>query len=330
MTTRAVIDIGSNSTKLLVGKVDRGVLTPIYRARELTRLSEDFFESRRLLREAINRTTEAVSRFVKQALRHEPASIHIVATSAARDAINRAELVTEIELCTGIKPEIISGEQEAEWAYHGVLSDGAPAAPRSVVFDLGGGSTELVLGHAGFIHICRSFPLGAIRLFQTVKPVDPPSPADLAECRALAMKFVRESIAGRLDAGGASFFGSESQWIGCGGTVSELGRILCRGELDSQKTTFDFAALQWVIARLWSIPRERRVAEGVAATRVDSILTGAVIVESLMLCFKVGELFVSNRGMRHGLLLASENGLEPRRLAGLAKRPEAFSSPAGV
>jgi exopolyphosphatase / guanosine-5'-triphosphate,3'-diphosphate pyrophosphatase len=304
MATRAVIDIGTNSTKLLVGKVDRGVITPVYRARDVTRLSENFFESRRLRAEAIGRTAEAVSRFVSHALRYDPDSIRIVATSAARDALNRAELISAIERGTGIKAEIISGEQEAQWAYDGVLSEHAFARRAAVVFDLGAGSTELILGENGIARARRSYPFGAIRLFQSLKPVEPPSVADLTACRRGAMLFVRENIVPQLGPALTSLFCHQFLWIGCGGTVSALARILCRGKFDSRTSTFQLAALRALISRLWSIPREQRVAEGVAATRVDSILTGAVIVESLMLSFDVAEISVSSHGVRHGALLA--------------------------
>ena len=186
MATRAVIDIGTNATKLLVGKVNRGVITPIYRARDVTRLSENFFESRRLRPEAIGRTAEAVSRFVSHALRYNPESIRIVATSAARDALNRAELISAIERGTGIKTEIISGEQEAQWAYDGVLSDHAVAREAAVVFDLGSGSTELILGEDGIVRARHSYPLGATRLLQSLKPAEPPLAANLAACRSAA------------------------------------------------------------------------------------------------------------------------------------------------
>src|SRR5262245_34653475 len=105
MITRAIIDVGANSTKLLVAKVQRGAVTPVFRARDVTRLSEGFFESRYLHAEAIRRTVDATARFVSQAERHYAESIRIIATSAARDALNRNELTSAIELSTGIKPE---------------------------------------------------------------------------------------------------------------------------------------------------------------------------------------------------------------------------------
>jgi exopolyphosphatase / guanosine-5'-triphosphate,3'-diphosphate pyrophosphatase len=308
MATRAVIDIGTNSTKLLVGRVDGCVITPVYRARDVTRLSENFFESRRLRPEAIGRTAEAVSRFVSQALRYDPEFIRIIATSAARDAINRAELLSAIERGTGIKTEIISGEQEAQWAYDGVLSEQAFACQAAVVFDLGGGSTELIVGNTGVVHARHSYLLGAIRLFQSLKLAEPPTVADLTACRRSALLFVRENIVPQLGPALASLSRHQFLWIGCGGTVSALARILCRGKFDSSISSFQLAALQVLISRLWSIPREQRVAEGVAATRVDSILTGAVIVESLMSSFDVSEISVSSHGMRHGVLLAVPEG----------------------
>jgi exopolyphosphatase/guanosine-5'-triphosphate,3'-diphosphate pyrophosphatase len=306
MATRAVIDIGANSTKLLVGRVVDEIVAPVFRARDVSRLSEDFFESRQLRPEAIRRTADAVCRFVSQAQRYDPESIRIVATSAARDALNRAEFTTLVEVSTGIEVQIISGEQEAQWAYDGVLSDPAIThRAANVVFDLGGGSTEFVVGGQGVIHLRRSYSLGAIRLFQSLNPSDPPSETALAGCRSHAREVIGETVVPEVGPALDAVSHAHPAWIGSGGTACALQRILCRGKLDAPTSSFRLPALQMLVDRLWSIPRTKRVAEGVAATRVDSILTGAVIIESLMVSLGIPEIAVSGYGMRHGALLAA-------------------------
>ncbi|HMJ66557.1 MAG TPA: hypothetical protein VK615_14530 [Candidatus Binatia bacterium] len=307
MTTRAIIDVGANSTKLLVAKVERSAVTPVFRARDVTRLSEGFFESRQLRPEAIRRTADATTRFVSQARRYDAESIGIIATSAARDALNRSELTSSIELSTGIKPEIISGEQEAQWAFDGVAGDPALARRPDVVFDLGGGSTEFVVADRSRVHARYSYPFGAIRLFQSLKVSDTPSPGDLAVCRAAATEFVERRIVPQLAPAFNTVTQGELAWAGCGGTVCALERVLCRGGLEPQASVLQLAALQNLIQHLWSIPREQRVAEGVAPSRVDSILTGSVIVESIMFCFNVPGISISGRGVRYGAILASNS-----------------------
>jgi exopolyphosphatase/guanosine-5'-triphosphate,3'-diphosphate pyrophosphatase len=326
MTTRAIIDVGANSTKLLVAKVEGDVVTPVYRARDVTRLSEGFFESRRLRPEPMRRTVDAISRFVTQAQRYSPVSIGIVATSAARDALNRVDLISAIENSTGIRPEIISGEQEAQWAYDGVARDPALARPPDVVFDLGGGSAEFVVADKGLVHARYSYPLGAVRLYQSLYLGDTPSPADLASCRAAATAFVEEKIAPQLAPALNTCSQSQLVWAGCGGTVCALERVLCRGGLESRASILHLSALQGLVQRLWSMSREQRVAEGVAPSRVDSILTGSVIIESIMFCFNVSQVAVSGRGVRYGAILATNEDESSPHQRGLSLGRDQFAA----
>src|SRR5262245_21366204 len=114
MPTRAVIDIGTNSVKLLVADVSRDRADPKYEGSEQTRLGAGFYKTHRLQPQAIQKTADAVGAFADKAKTFKPASLHIVATSAARDALNQTELVESIERVTGKNLAVISGEQEAE------------------------------------------------------------------------------------------------------------------------------------------------------------------------------------------------------------------------
>src|SRR4051812_14324977 len=149
MATRAVIDIGTNSVKLLVADVSQGRVDPLYEGSEQTRLGAGFYETHRLLPEAITKTAEAVRDFVARAERFGPVSLHVIATSAARDAVNQNELAEAIQSESGKDLAVITGDKEADWAFSGVASDPRLAQHALLVMDIGGGSTEFIIGSKG-------------------------------------------------------------------------------------------------------------------------------------------------------------------------------------
>src|SRR5258708_9658336 len=112
---RAVIDVGTNSVKLLVADVSGREVEPVWEESKQTRLGRGFYETHRLQPDAIDATGKAVAQFSETARKYEASSVRVIATSAARDALNRAELFSAIENASGLKMEIISGEEEAAW-----------------------------------------------------------------------------------------------------------------------------------------------------------------------------------------------------------------------
>ena len=154
---RAVIDVGTNSVKLLVADVQGREIKPVCEESKQTRLGQGFYETHQLLPEAIANTAQAVAIFVAQAQANEARHIRVIATSAARDAGNASELITAIERASGHRPEIISGEQEADWAFQGVTTDPALANMPFLLLDVGGGSTEFILGHGEQKYFRQSF-----------------------------------------------------------------------------------------------------------------------------------------------------------------------------
>ena len=143
METRAVIDVGTNSVKLLVATVSRDQVHPILEESKQTRLGQGFYETHLLQAEAIEKTAEAVSNFVKAAREWNPSSIRIIATSAARDALNKEALLSALQVASGVEVQIITGEQEADWAFRGVCTGGGLSGQTILVMDVGGGSTDL-------------------------------------------------------------------------------------------------------------------------------------------------------------------------------------------
>src|SRR5205823_378149 len=139
---RAVIDVGTNSVKLLVADVAGQRVHPLLEKSKQTRLGQGFYDTHLLQSSAIQQTAEAVASFAALAAQWESASVRLIATSAARDAKNQDALVRALHQAAGLKVEIISGEEEAELVCRGVTSDRRLEGQRLLIIDVGGGSTE--------------------------------------------------------------------------------------------------------------------------------------------------------------------------------------------
>src|SRR5438477_7420024 len=191
---RAVIDVGTNSIKLLVAEVSGHEVIPLVEESKQTRLGRGFYETHRLQPEAIASTARAVAKFAEMARQREVSPIRVIATSAARDAVNAAELASAIEAASGLKMEIISGEQEADWVFQGVTTDPRFARERLLLLDVGGGSTEFILGWDGQKHFSQSFPLGTVRLMEKIPHSDPPTMDELQGCRQWLKDFLNSQV----------------------------------------------------------------------------------------------------------------------------------------
>ena len=314
---RAVIDVGTNSVKLLVAEMTNAGLHPVLETSLQTRLGRGFYEDHRLRPEAIAQTAEAVARFAETARQHEVNQIRVLATSAARDAVNRAELVSAIRRECGIEPEIISGDQEAEWAFGGVMSDPRFAGKHVMILDVGGGSTEFVLGEGRHPSFRQSFPMGSVRLLEMLRPVDPPTLDDIARCRDWLAKFFEHEIAPAIHVSLDGAPRHEVLLVGTGGTSTFLVRMQLRME-DYAREQIEAAVLtrtqvqDWMV-HLWSLPLARRQQlPGLPANRADVILMGVAIFEAVMTQFLFPKLLVSTRGLRFGALLAQSEGAARR------------------
>jgi exopolyphosphatase/guanosine-5'-triphosphate,3'-diphosphate pyrophosphatase len=310
---RAVIDVGTNSIKLLVADVSGHEVRPVWEESQQTRLGRGFYESHRLQPEAIAATAEAAARFAALARERQAVSIRLIATSAAREAANAGDLTAALERASGLQVEIISGDIEAAWTIQGATSDPALAQTLLLLLDVGGGSTEFVLGQGTQRHFAQSFPLGSVRLLEQIAPGDPPQPAELAACRQYLRDFLRERVAPSLGPAlesrtNTQAGGSAVRLIGTGGTASILG---C---MEARLTTFDRARLEATrlslgqvrshATRLWGLPlAERKKTIGLPPNRADVILTGVAIYEAVMEQFGFSELGVTTRGLRFAAVM---------------------------
>jgi exopolyphosphatase/guanosine-5'-triphosphate,3'-diphosphate pyrophosphatase len=310
-TRRAVIDVGTNSVKLLVADVAGHDVRPVWEDSKQTRLGSGFYETHRLQPEPIAKTARAVAQFAGLAREVKATSIRVIATSAARDAVNPAELLSAIEAACGLKVEIISGEQEAEWAFHGVTTDPGLARQPLLLLDVGGGSTEFILGQGEHKHFRHSFPLGTVRLMEKIPHGDPPSPKELAACREWLRTFFAKEVQPKLEPAILRETGrdpAEVQLVGTGGTASILARMEA-GLEDYDRERIEAARLSRErlrrrVEQLWGLPLiERQQIAGLPPKRADVILTGVAIYEAVMEQFDFRELRVSTRGLRFAAVM---------------------------
>jgi exopolyphosphatase/guanosine-5'-triphosphate,3'-diphosphate pyrophosphatase len=307
MIRRAVIDVGTNSVKLLVADVNGREVSPVHEESRQTRLGSGFYETHRLQPESIARTAEAVWEFDQIAREHRADSVRVVATSAARDAVNPGDLTSSIEWACGLKTQIISGAHEADWVFQGVTSDPELTRKPLLLLDVGGGSTELVLGKGTTKLYAHSFPLGTVRLLEKFPPADPPTHRDFTVCRHWVKDFIKHEIQPLL----RPFWhhpDGEIQLIGTGGTTSILARMekkLDRFDRDKiDRSVLSFSRVQAHRKNVWSRPlAERKQIPGLPKLRADIILSGVLIYEAVMAEFGFKTLRVSTRGLRFAAVI---------------------------
>jgi len=307
---RAVIDIGTNSVKLLVADVLGHDVRPVWEGSKQTRLGRGFYQAHILLPEAISATADAVADFSSSARTHGAVTVRAIATSAARDALNAYELKQAVHSRTGLQVQIISGEQEAEWAFQGVATDPRFSSNPLLLLEVGGGSCQFILGHAGDHPVRHSFPMGAVRLLERTPHSDPPTSAEFESCREHIVGFLRDQVQPVIEPALKSEARGDGslQFVATGGTASVLGCIEAelthfdRDRLESVRLTRE--RLAWQVRRLWNLTlEERKQIAGLPANRADIILTGGAIYSGAMDYFTLPELCVSTRGLRYAALM---------------------------
>jgi exopolyphosphatase/guanosine-5'-triphosphate,3'-diphosphate pyrophosphatase len=304
---RAVVDVGTNSIKLLVADVSGREVQPVLEESRQTRLGKGFYETHRLQPEPIARTAEAVWEFAEIAREKNANSIRVIATSAARDAVNPTDLTTSIERASGLKTEIISGGREAEWAFQGVTTDFELAKTPLLLLDVGGGSTEFILGHGAKKSFAHSFPLGTVRLMEKFPHGDPPTKSEFNSCRDWLINFLHFEVRPQLEPALKNETG-EIRLVGTGGTTSILARMEKKlDRFDREKIERAVLSFEQVVAHrknLWKLPlAERKEIPGLPKLRADVILTGVLIYEAVMEEFNFKELRVSTRGLRFAAVM---------------------------
>jgi exopolyphosphatase/guanosine-5'-triphosphate,3'-diphosphate pyrophosphatase len=306
---RAVIDIGTNSVKLLVADVAGPRVETVLERSEQTRLGAGFYTDHRLRPENIAATARAVAAFAALAQGQGSGAPRVIATSAVREAVNREELLAAIGAAAGLPVEVISGEQEARWVYQGATLGLEVGDQPLLVMDLGGGSTEFILGHDGHQAARCSVKLGTVRWLERMPPGDPPAADELGRCRESLRAFLSSEV-GPILAPVWSQMGQRPQWlIATGGTSTILVRMEKRlqvhdwRQIEGERLTL--AQVRARVQELWTMPLvRRRELPGLPANRADVILFGSAICETVLEEFGIAGLQASTRGLRHAAVLA--------------------------
>jgi len=295
----AVIDVGTNSVKLHVGerRAGEGWQTVIDRA-EVTRLGEGLDESGALQPEPIRRTADAVVGMVDEARREGAAEVAAVATAGMRIARNSAELIDAVRERCGVGIEVISGEEEARLAYVAATSELDVGHGSLAVFDTGGGSSQFTFGRPGRVDERFSVDVGAARFTERFGLDGAASEERLGQALgAIAAELTRLDGHPRPDA-----------LVGMGGTLTNLAAVRHRlARYDSavvHGTVLDRAEVDRMIDLFRTrTADERREIVGLQPARAEVILAGACIVGTVLDKLQCEELTVSDRGLRHGLLV---------------------------
>ena len=309
---RAVIDVGTNSIKLLVAEIDGRDVRPLWEDSKQTRLGSGFYKTQQLQPEAIVNTAKAVSDFAAQARAMNAESVRVIATSAARDAANAQDLISVVEQTSDLKMQIITGEQEAEWAFQGVTTDPKLAREHLLLLDVGGGSTEFILGQGENMHFRHSFPIGTVRLLEKFPHNNPPTAQQFAECHEWVRQFLDEKVKPHLEPAMERETQmrprSAVQLVGTGGTATILARM--EAQIDDydrdriESTPLSLPRVKAHLKQLWSLPlEERQQIIGVPPKRADVIITGVMIYEAVMEQFQFGKLRVTTRGLRYAAVM---------------------------
>jgi exopolyphosphatase/guanosine-5'-triphosphate,3'-diphosphate pyrophosphatase len=296
----AFLDLGTNSLRMLVVRINPNFsYTVISQEKEAVRLGEGEFADQTLRREAIDRAVLVAKKFTDLAKTYGADEIIAVATSAAREATNQNVLLDRMRSEAGLELGVISGMEEARLVYLGVAS-GIDLSGRTALFiDIGGGSTELVLGdQANYSHL-DSFKLGAIRLTNMFVPDGNTGPIEDAVYSKMK-RHVRGLTIHTVQAVGGRKF---DLVIGSSGTIVNLAEMAARN-FDGKPGTLRLAQLKKLTALLRSLPlKERRQVPGMNPERADIILGGAAILETLMEELGIESLSICDRGVQNGMLI---------------------------
>lgn len=305
----AAVDMGTNSIRLLVAApTANGDVVELARDMVITRLGQGVDRTGRLAPQALRRTMDVLERYAGRARALGARRIRVGATSAVRDSADRRLLETEVGRITGVPPEILSGEREAGLSFLGATR-GLDAPAPFLVFDIGGGSTEVALGTEA-VEAAVSVDVGSVRITERVGPADPPGPDDLEAMRRLADAALAEASEVIPE-------GRAATLVGVAGTTTTVQAIaLGLNRYDPEAihgTAMTRDAVAEVLERLAAMTTaERRALPVMAPGREDVIVAGTVILGGILDRWGAGSCLVSERDILEGLALEMVTAPEPR------------------
>ncbi len=300
----AVIDVGTNSSRLLVADVAGDRVAPIDRRSRVTRLGRGVDLSGRLSAEAIEDVCGVIGEYVEAIEELGAGRVDAIATSAVRDAANGSAFVAELRERFALSARVLDGEEEARLTYLGATSEHVPTEP-TLVIDIGGGSTELIVGSGREIAFHASLQVGVVRHSERHIGSDPPAAIELESLAADVRGQIEAAVAGAPAA---------AEGIAVAGTPTSLAAI------EMELVPYDPArvhghvlalpAIQRMLSTLASVPLAERVQiAGLHPDRAPTIVAGVVILVEAMRAFGLERIGVSEHDILYGAAIAAASRL---------------------
>jgi len=298
VTRVAAVDCGTNSIRLLVTDIDGRHKHDVHREMRVVRLGEGVDRTGSLAPQAIERTRVALADYAATCRDLDAERIRMVATSASRDAENRDEFRSMVRTVLGVEPEVVTGDEEAALSFDGATRDLDPSAGPFLVMDIGGGSTELVLGTTS-VTAARSVDVGCVRLTERHLHSDPPTAAEIAAAVAdldAAIALIREVVPVQQARTAVGLAGSVT-------TVAALALGLSSYDKDRiHLSVLSADDVRRVTDQLLGMTRAERAALTVMHPgRVDVIGAGALVLRTLVDRFDLAEVLVSESDILDGI-----------------------------
>jgi exopolyphosphatase/guanosine-5'-triphosphate,3'-diphosphate pyrophosphatase len=295
----AVVDVGSNSTRLLVADVDGGVAV-LERQSRVTRLGRGVDLSGQLSDEAIEAACLAIADYVEICRQLGAERITAIATSAVRDASNGSAFVAELRERFALSARVLDGEEEARLTYRGATAEQPPTAP-TLVIDIGGGSTETIVGSGTEIAFHASLQAGVVRHTERHLSADPPTAGELEELAGDVRALIADALAGHDEAHAAA-------GIAVAGTPTSLAAIdLGLEPYDPARVhghVLSLEGIQRCLSQLASVPlAEREAIPGLHPDRAPTIIAGCVILIEAMRAFGLDRIQASEHDILYGVAL---------------------------
>jgi exopolyphosphatase/guanosine-5'-triphosphate,3'-diphosphate pyrophosphatase len=299
--TAAAIDCGTNSTRLLVADGAGGALERVMR---ITRLGQGVDTSGRLAPDAIERTLAALRDYRALLDRHgvDASRVRMSATSAARDAANRDELFDAAEAIVGVRPELLSGAEEGRLAFRGATAGLDRADGPFLVVDIGGGSTEFVVGTSEPTGVV-SIDVGCVRVTEKFLHSDPPDPGELSDALTVVRQYLDDVARELPEALEATCL------VGVAGTITTVAAVELGIPHDDHGAVHHFVLTRAAAEDVFRTLATERLADrvhnpGLERARADVIVGGALVLVAVMRYFELDECVVSVSDILDGLVLS--------------------------
>ena len=307
----ASLDLGTNTFLLLIAEVAGGKISPVMDRETIVRLGRGVDAARNLNAAAMQRGYACLQEYVTLARQQRVEKIFAVGTSALRDAANRAEFLDRVLAQTGVHIEVITGEKEAQLTFAGTISNKTNLPGPLAVMDIGGGSTEVVIGEPVLCSTpanalqARSADIGSVRLTERFIQNDPVQPEEVMRLRQQAETVMRNTWP-------PASLTPVQTLIGTAGTITTLAAMAQEMREYDPARIDGYRLTRQKLGELIIELRRRSIAQrcelpGLASARADVILAGAIILETFMDLYKFPDLLVSDRGLRFGVLTEAAN-----------------------